>query len=471
MDIIAKLAAAVGPANLLRDEEAVAPWARDWTGRYLGAPLAVVRPGSTSEVSQVMAATHAAGVAVVPASGRTGLTGATHAPDRIVLSLDRMNRIRAVKAGPRLLIAEAGVILDRLHDAAEAHGLIFPLTFGAKGSAMIGGALSTNAGGSNVLRYGSAREQCLGIEVVLADGRVLDLMSELHKDNSGYALRHLFIGAEGTLGIITAAVLKLLPHPRAYATAMVAVPSITAGLDLLARLREATGGAVEAFEYMPRSYIEAHLAHIPGAREPFDAPHDHTIMVEVGAVAPRDAEPGPDGTIPVVEQVEEVLVDLMDRGQVLDAVVARSEAQRREMWARRESAAEITFNQPFFVDTDIAVPLDRLEEFLATIRRRLASIDPQARDFVVSHLGDGNIHYTAYPTRGDSDHLAAIRALVDDTAVSLGGSFSAEHGIGLSKLSAMRTHKDPVAVEVMRSLKAALDPKGLLNPGKTVPGP
>ncbi len=469
MDIISRLTAAVGAGHLLTGDEAVAPWARDWTGAYLGAPLAVVRPSSTAEVSQVMSAAHAAGVPVVPASGRTGLTGATHAPERIVLSLDRLNRIRAVKPGPRLIIAEAGVVLDRLHEAAEAVDLLFPLTFGARGSAMVGGALSTNAGGSNVLRYGSAREQCLGLEVVLADGRVLDLMSELHKDNSGYALRHLFVGAEGTLGIITAAVLKLVPRPRAYATAMVAVPSIPAALELLARLREATGGAVEAFEYMPRSYIEAHLAHISGARAPFGEPYEHNIMIEVGAIAPRDAEPGPDGTVPVVEQVEGVLADLMETGQVLDAVVARSEAQRREMWARRESAAEITFTKPYFVDTDIAVPLDRLEDFLVTIRRRLAEADPGATDFVVSHLGDGNIHYTAYPTRGDKDHLAAIRALVDDTAVSLGGSFSAEHGIGLSKLSAMRAHKDPVAVEVMRSLKASLDPKGILNPGKTVP--
>ncbi|TNC63896.1 FAD-binding oxidoreductase [Rubellimicrobium roseum] len=468
MNIVDRIAPLVGPAHVLAGE-AAAPWARDWTGAYRGEPLAVVRPGSTAEVAEVLRLAHDSRTPVVPASGRTGLTGATHAPGALVLSLDRMNRIRALKPGPRIVVAEAGVILDQLHQAADSVGLQFPLTFGAKGSAMIGGALSTNAGGSNVLRYGSAREQCLGLEVVLADGRVLDLMSELHKDNSGYALRHLFIGAEGSLGIITAAVLKLVPRPRATATAMVAVPSIPAALDLLARLREATGGAVEAFEYMPRSYIEAHLAHFPGAREPFEAPHTHNVMVEVGATAPRDAEPGPDGTVPVVALVEQVLADHMETGQVLDAVVARSESQRREMWARREAAAEITFLKPYFVDTDIAVPLDRLEDFLLTIRRRLAEVDPEATDFLVSHLGDGNIHYTAYPTRGDKAHLAQIRALVDDTAVSLGGSFSAEHGIGQSKLSAMRAHKDPVALEVMRSLKAALDPRGLLNPGKTVP--
>jgi FAD/FMN-containing dehydrogenase len=468
MQLFEDIAGVVGPSQLLRDGDA-APWARDWTGAYHGRPLAVVRPGSTAEVSRVLAMAYAAGTPVVPASGRTGLTGATHAEGALVLSLDRLNRIRAFKPGPRVAVVEAGVVLAALHEAAEAHGLLFPLTFGAKGSAMIGGALSTNAGGSNVLRYGSTRDLCLGLEVVLADGRVLNLMSELHKDNSGLALRHLFIGAEGTLGVITAAALKLVPRPRAYATAMVAVPSVGAALDLLARLREATGNAVEAFEYMPRMYIEGHLAKIRGARPPFDTTHEHNIMVEVGATAPRDADPLPDGTIPVVAQLEETLADLMEQGRILDATVARNEGQRREMWARREAAAEITHDRHPFVDTDVSLPLDRVEEFLALARRCLHEIDPGAEDFIVAHLGDGNVHYSAYPTRDDPDHAEAIRAAVDAAAVTLGGSFSAEHGIGLMKLPSMRVHKDPVALEVMRSLKAALDPKGLLNPGKAIP--
>jgi FAD/FMN-containing dehydrogenase len=289
MSLLENLAGAVGPAHLLSGADA-APWARDWTGAWTAQPIAVVRPGTTEEVAQVLRLANAAGTPVVPASGRTGLTGATHAPDALVLSLDRMNRIRALKPESRVVVAEAGVVLERLHEAAHQHGLSFPLTFGAKGSAMVGGALSTNAGGSNVLRYGSARDQCLGLEVVLADGRVLNLLSELHKDNSGYALRHLFIGAEGTLGIITAAVLKLVPRPRAYATAMVAVPSVGAALHLLARLREEVGG-VEAFEYMPRHYIEGHLRIIRGAREPFDQPQAHNLMVEIGATAPPRRPP------------------------------------------------------------------------------------------------------------------------------------------------------------------------------------
>jgi FAD/FMN-containing dehydrogenase len=470
MSLFEDIAGAVGPTHLLTGEDA-APWARDWTGAYHGRPLAVVRPGSTEEVSRVLRLAHATGTPVVPASGRTGLTGATHAEGSLVLSLDRMNRIRALKPGPRVAVVEAGVILSTLHEAADAHSLLFPLTFGAKGSAMIGGALSTNAGGSNVLRYGSTRDLCLGLEVVLADGRVLDLMSELHKDNAGYALRHLFIGAEGTLGVITAAALKLVPRPRAYATAMVAVPSVSAALDLLARLREATGGAVEAFEYMPRMFITGHLARYPGAREPFDSAHEHNVMVEIGATAPRDAAPLPDGTIPVVAQLEETLADLLDQGLVLDAVVARNEGQRREMWARRESAAEITHDRHPFVDTDVALPLDRVEEFLALARRRLHEIDPGADDFIVAHLGDGNVHYSAYPTRDDPALGEAIRSAVDEAAVSLGGSFSAEHGIGLMKLPSMSVHKNPVALEVMRGIKAALDPRGILNPGKVIPAP
>ena len=265
--------------------------------------------------------------------------------------------------------------------------------------------------------------------------------------------------------------LKLVPRPRAYATAMVAVPSVGAALDLLGRLREATGGAVEAFEYMPRNYVEGHLAHVPGAREPFEAPQEHNILVEVGATAPRDADPLADGTIPVVAQLEEVLAGLMEEGLVLDAALARSEAQRREMWARREAAAEITFRKSPVLDMDLSVPLDRVEEFLHTIRARLAALDPGATDLGKAHLGDGNIHYSVYPTRGETGHMAAVRALVDETAVALGGSFSAEHGIGLSRLGAMRAHKDPVALDVMRSIKAALDPQGILNPGKAIPAP
>lgn len=468
MTLIDRLAAVCGASHVLTGPE-TDRWATDWTGKFSARPLAVVRPGSTAEVAAVMAEAHATGTPVVPVSGLTGLTGGAYAPGAIMLSLDRMNRIRAIRPEGRVAIVEAGVVLSQLHAAAAEHDLIFPVTFGARGSAMIGGILSTNAGGSNVLRYGNTRDLCLGLEVVLADGRVMDLMSELHKDNAGLNLRHLIIGAEGQLGVITAAVLKLRPRPRAYATAMVAVPALRDALALLNRLQEATGGAVEAFEYMPRVYIEGHLARIPGARPPFAESHDHTIMVEVGATAPRDATPLPDGSVPIVTLLEEMLAAMLDEGAILDATVARTEAQRAEMWARREAAAEII--RPWLpqVDNDVCLPLDRVADFLDAALPRIRAFDPEARDFTVAHLGDGNLHYTVFPSSDDPALHDRIRETVEDVVQELRGSFSAEHGIGIAKLATMRRRKDPVALDVMRAIKRALDPKGILNPGKVIP--
>jgi FAD/FMN-containing dehydrogenase len=304
---------------------------------------------------------------------------------------------------------------------------------------------------------------------VLADGRVLNLMSALHKDNSGLNLRHLLIGAEGTLGVITAAVLKLKPKPRAYATATLAAATLSDALGLLNHMQDATGGAVEAFEYMPRSYISGHLERIVGAKPPFAQAYDVNILIEVAATAPRDAEPGPDGRVPVIAQLEDALAAMLDRGTLLDAVIAQNEAQRREMWARREAAAEIAHGRSPFVDTDIALPLDRVADFFDLIAPRIAALDPGATDGCVAHLGDGNLHYSLYPSRDDAALNEAITEAVEDVVQALGGSFSAEHGIGQSKLSSMRRRKDPVALDTMRAIKAALDPKGILNPGKVIP--
>jgi FAD/FMN-containing dehydrogenase len=447
----------------------MARWSRDWTGVYTWDPLAVVRPGSTAEVSAILRLANETGTKIVPVSGNTGLAGGTRADGAIMLSLDRMNRIREIRATARIAIVEAGVILSSLHDAVDAEGLIFPLTFGARGSTMVGGFLSTNAGGSNVLRYGNTRDLCLGLEVVLPTGEVMDLMSELHKDNSGYNLRHLLIGAEGTLGIITAAVLKLAPKPRAYATAMVAAPSLDQALSLLNRLQEATGGCVEAFEYMPRAYIEGHLAKFPQAKAPFDAMHDINILVEVGATAPRDCLPGPDGRIPVSAYLEEVLEQMFEDGAILDAVVAQSNAQRTEMWERREAAAEIALTHKPIVNNDIAVPLDKVATFLDRIHLRLNQLDAGAKELIVSHLGDGNVHYTVWPVSQDPQVHDAIMEAVEDVVLDLGGSFSAEHGIGTSKLPSMARRKNKVALSVMRAIKMALDPKGILNSGKVLP--
>ena len=468
MTLQTDLAAIVGAAHVLTGD-ATARWSRDWTGAYVGAPLAVVRPGSTAEVSRVMALAHATETPVVPVSGNTGLNGGAYAKDALALSVDRLNRIAQIDVAGRTATVGAGVILSDLHAAAAAHDLIFPLTFGARGSAMVGGVLGTNAGGSNVIRYGNTRDLCLGLEVVLADGRVMNMMSALHKDNSGLNLRHLMIGSEGTLGIITAAVFKLKPRPRAYATATVALRDLPSALALLNTLQDATGGAVEAFEYMPARYIDGHLAVVPGARAPFAQRHEVNVLVELGSVAARDTAPLPDGSIPLVTLLEDLLARMLEEGRVLDATLARTEAQRAEMWARREAAAEIAFHTRPFIDTDIAVPLTAVKTFLNEAARRLAELDPGARDLVVAHLGDGNLHYTVYPTRDSADLRDAVKDMVEDIVQALGGSFSAEHGVGLSKLATMRRRKDPAALDTMRAIKAALDPKNILNPGKTIP--
>ncbi len=468
MSLIETLREIVGAPNLLTGADAE-PFGRDWTGKYVSTPLCVVKPANTAEVSIVVKACAAEKTPMVPVSGNTGLAGGAYAEGAVMISLARLNTIREIRPKARLAIVEAGVVLSTLHDAVEDHDLIFPLTFGARGSAMIGGCLSTNAGGSNVLRYGSTRGLCMGLEAVLPDGRVLSLMSELHKDNSGYDLRDLMIGAEGTLGLITAAVVKLTPKPKAYGTAMIAVRSLTDGLSVLNRLQEATGGAVEAFEFMPRAYIERHLAHMPDARAPFDELHDVNIMVEIGATAPRDAEVAEDGTVPIISYLEEILAACFESGEVLDAVVAQSEGQRREMWERRENAAEITLTTPNLVDTDVCVAVDKVPEFLEQISGEVTALDADAQELVVSHLGDGNLHYTVFPSRDDVSLRDAIRARVDQVVSDLGGSFSAEHGIGLTKLPSMLRLKDPVAMDVMRSIKKALDPLNIMNPGKVVP--
>ena len=466
--LISQLSGIVGNKNLLMGRDA-APYGKDWTGKYVAQPLAVVRPGSTKEVSQILRLAIDTATPVVPVAGNTGLVGGTHAPDAVMLSVERMNNIQDIRADARIAIVQAGVVLSDLQAAADDLGLSFPLFFGARGAAMIGGALSTNAGGSNVLRYGNARALCLGLEVVLADGEVMNLMSELHKDNSGYNLKDLFIGAEGTLGIITAAVLKLVAKPQAYATAMVAAASLADALTLLNRLQHATGGMVEAFEYMPRSYLKRLGKIRPDLVPPLGLDQGCTILLELGATAARDTTPTAGGSIPVNDLLETALAEMVDNGLATDAVVARSQAQRQNMWAIREAAAEITFGRNPRLDTDVAVAVDKVSTFLDAVLAGLSEIDLDAETITVAHLGDGNLHFSVWPTADDQALMDRILTMIEDVTVGLGGSFSAEHGIGLSKLDSMRRHKDSVALATMARIKRALDPKGIMNPGKVVP--
>ena len=468
MSLIPALQTLLGPKNVLTGPD-TDRLARDWMGGYHGAPLAVARPGSTAEVAATVTRAAEHGIPVIPISGNTGLTGGTFTEGGLLLSTERLNRIREIRPASRLAIVEAGVILSNLHDAAADHGLSFPLWFGARGSAMIGGVLSTNAGGSNVLRYGSTRALCLGLEVVLPDGRVLDIMSELHKDNSGYDLKQLFLGAEGTLGIITAAVMKLVPAPRAHATATLAARALPDALELLNRLQAATGGLVEAFEYMPADYM-ARLEKVrPDLGIPFPAHRACTILVEIAATAPALTTETAQGSLPLTDLLQDTLATLMEEGLILDATIARSTAQRAAMWARREAAAELGAAVKPMIDSDIALPLDRVETFLTRIAPRLADIAPGAETVTVAHLGDGNLHFSVYP--GDPSKALHDRVItaIEDVVQDLGGSFSAEHGVGLSKLNSMARRKNPVALDLMRALKQTIDPANLMNPGKVIP--
>ncbi len=467
MDFIGTARDLVGDRNVLTGAD-TARYATDWTGKYSDEPLCVVRPADTGDVSALMKLADATLTPVVPIGGNTGLNGGTHAPGAVLLSLERLDRIREIRPDARVAVVEAGVVLERLHAAAAEHRLAFPLTFGAKGSATIGGAMATNAGGSNVLRHGNTRALVLGLETVMPNGAVMDLMSALHKDNTGFDLKDLLIGAEGTLGVITAAVVKLVPLPRAYLTALVSLTALKNALVLLNRLQAEFGGAIEAFEYMPGTYFEALAKLHPEMRQPF-AMAEANVMLEIGITAAKDAKPGPDGVPPARARLEEVLGAELQAGRVQDATVARSEAQRREIWALREAAAEVSLAVTPNVVNDIALPLDAVPGFFARAEATLAALDPGAKDLSVAHLGDGNVHYTVYPTRDDPKLADAITEAVEEVVRDMGGSFSAEHGIGLSKKRSMARRKDPVALAVMRQIKAALDPKGIMNPGKVLP--
>lgn len=443
----------------------------DWYGAYQFQPLAVVKPADTSEVSKVVNAAYHYGIPIVPMSGNTGLAGGTSGQDSLILSLERMNKILEINPVSKLVKLEAGVILSFLHDELAKTGSIFPVTFGARGSAMIGGILSTNAGGSNVLRYGNTRALCLGLEVVLPDGQVLDLMSELYKDNSGFDIRQLIIGAEGTLGIITRAVLRTFPKPMSYSTAIIAVKSIPVAIDILNRLQRATGHAVEAFEYMPASYMKEYFRIFPNVQNPMQAIYETNIFLELGWV--KDNSQNNNTKLNAENSFENNFENLLsyelDNGSIIDATVAQNEIQRRSLWEIREAAAEVTVCRKPVVNNDIAVPINKVADFLNLVEKKLSSVETKAPPTCVAHLGDGNLHYWIWPKKHNSEIVSSINSAVENAAVSLGGSFSAEHGIGVMKLNSMSRNKSPVAIEMMQKIKSIIDPKNIMNPGKVIP--
>jgi FAD/FMN-containing dehydrogenase len=463
-DVVRRLKDAAGAGGFSEDAQEIAPHMAEWRGRWRGQSALLLKPKTTEAVARILAICNETGTPIVPQGGNTGLVGGQIPIEgEVLFSLERMNRIRAIDAEENLLAAEAGVILATVQkEAAEANRL-FPLSLAAEGSCTIGGNLSTNAGGVGVLRYGMTRDLVLGIEVVLADGTVLDLMRALRKDNSGYDLKQLFIGAEGTLGIITAAALKLFPKPHSYATVFAAISNAGTALELLNRLQDATGGLVTAFELVSRTGLDLVLKHIPGTTSPLPKHQGWFVLAEISNPAAFDALPA----------LEAAFVKAMEDGLVADAVFAKSERERKTLWRLRESLSEAQKLEGASLKHDISVPLSRVAEFLAAANKAVKAALPGARPVAFGHIGDGNIHFNICAAPGNDAALLAARdkieRLIHDEAHRLGGSISAEHGIGLAKREAMAIYKSKAELDVMRALKRTLDPKNILNPGKVLP--
>ncbi len=457
----------VGSSGYFDREIDIEPFTVDHRKLYRGTTPLVLRPSSTEQVSQILRTCNDAGVGVVPVGGNTSYCGAaTPSADgtQVVVSLARMRRIRALDPDNFALIAEAGCVLAEVQNAAASVDRLFPLSLGSEGSCQLGGNLSTNAGGTAVLRYGMTRDLVLGLEVVLPDGRVWDGLKPLRKDNTGYDLRDLFIGAEGTLGIITAAACKLFSRPREMVTAIAAIKDPAAAVTSLSRLRAATGDAVTTFELIPRFAIDLVTKHVHGASDPFDARYEWYALVEVSA---GRSESG------LKELVERELFGLMEEGAVLDAVLAQNETQREAFWRLRETIPEGQRKEGASIKHDISVTTSELPRFIAEATQLLEQITPDARILAYGHLGDGNLHFNlSEPIGGNAAQFAAlapqIHRAMHDLVANYGGSISAEHGIGQLKREDLVRYKHPVALEMMRSIKEALDPNGIMNPGKVL---
>ena len=459
-----RLKAAAGPKGFTEDPSEIAPHLVEWRGRYRGTTPLLLKPENTAEVSALLIICNETRTPIVAQGGNTGLVGGQIPLDgEILLSLTRMNRIRRVDGNDMSAIAEAGVILARLQEAAGHAGAYFPLSLASEGSATIGGNISTNAGGINVLRYGSARQLVLGLEVVLADGRVLDLLKTLHKDNTGYDLKQFFIGAEGTLGVITAAALKLFPRPPLRETAFVAVRDLAAAIAVLRRLEEATGGLVSAFEIMPRLGIDLVLAHIPDTSDPLNSSSPWYVLAEVTSGA----------GFPLQKILEDTIAVALQNGLALDATLAGNESQRAALWRLRESMSEAQKREGASIKHDVSVPIHAIPDFLARGSASIEAMIPGVRPVPFGHAGDGNIHFNfSVPIDGDDASFLArwgdVSRVIHDLANSFGGSISAEHGLGVMKREEITRYKSTAELEVMRTLKRTLDPNNILNPGKVV---
>jgi len=457
----------VGPEALVSSPQDVAPYATDWRKRYRGSPAAVVKPASTAEVAAVVRACAESHAAIVPQGGNTGLSGAA-TPDasgsQIVVNLSRMNRIRAIDAHNNTMTVEAGCVLANLQKAAEEGGRLFPLSLASEGSCEIGGNLSTNAGGTAVLRYGNMRDLVLGLEVVLPSGEVWDGLRGLRKDNTGYDLKQLFIGAEGTLGVITAAVLKLFPLPRSGATAVAAVRDPQGAVDLLNRMLESCGERLTGFELFSDFCLALVLKHFTDVPPPFAARFPYYVLVELSDTRADDG---------VARMAEDTLGAALEDGIVLDAAIAQSQAQARAFWRLRELISDAQAQEGSNVKHDVSIPISRIPAFIRATDAELTRAHPGVRMVTFGHVGDGNLHYNVSAPEGVSADAfvreqSAINLVVHDSVARFQGSISAEHGLGQLRREEIRRYKSPLELELMRKIKAALDPRGIMNPGKVL---
>jgi FAD/FMN-containing dehydrogenase len=464
---LAAAAKLLGPRGLTTDPERMDVWLTDWRGRYTGRALALASPASTAEVAALIKLCAAHCVPIVPQGGNSGMAGGA-TPDEsgtaLVLSLRRMDAVRQLDRDAGQVVCEAGVILQHLHEVAEAAQLRFPLTLGGKGSATIGGLISTNAGGTQVLRHGTMRAQVLGLEAVLADGTVLDTLTPLKKDNRGFDLKQLLIGSEGTLGIVTAATLRLLPAPIGRSTAWVGLGGIVEARTLLRQMERAMGDALEGFEVVPDHCLDSVLAHQHTARAPLAERHVWNALIECVSPSQESAD--------LRETLETALAAAFEDGLIADAVIAASDTQAEAFWALRDgiSAAERALGPA--MQHDISVPVEKMPEFILAASPAVESAHPGTRAVAFGHLGDGNVHFHVLAPRGavrgvwEEAEGKAVSAQVYDLVTQWGGSISAEHGIGQMKVDELARLHDPAALALMQRIKAAMDPAGLLNPGK-----
>ena len=463
--VLDRLKDAVGAKGFSTDPAEIAPYLEEWRGKYQGHTPLLLRPATTAEVSAVLSIAQESGTPIVTQGGNTGLVGGQipfH--DEVLLSTKRLNQMSAVDARGMTLTSEAGVTLAQVQRAADENNLLFPLSLASEGSCTIGGNIATNAGGTHVLRYGMTRALVLGLQVVLPGGAVLDMLRSLAKDNSGYDLKQMFIGSEGTLGVITAATLKLFPKPEVSVTAFAAVPSPAAALKLLGAMQARTSGMLSAFELIPRIALDLVARHIEDTRDPLSTPSPWYVLME--ATGGRESN--------LATCFEAGLADAVTGGMASDAVVASSQAQAAALWKLREGISESQRREGASIKHDIAVPVATVPDFLARATPVVESLVPGARAVSFGHLGDGNLHFNfSAPVDGDNAAFLArwddVQQAVHDIVQEFGGSISAEHGIGAMKVASLPRYKSHAELDAMRALKAAFDPRNILNPGKTVP--